>query len=165
MNRLARWVDQQGGQSQFAAAAATAAHSTLVVGVVLVMNMNAELTVEGVSGIGEGRPGLRCDALSRRRRHQNSRTVYLLGLVRVQDWDGIEPALQWLGLLASHQGHVRQGGARSDQDAAEKSNREGSHQTYGTNCSQRANDWRRGASLSGILLSPADRNQHSPGLA
>ena len=87
------------------------------------MNMNAELSVEGVSGIRKGSSGLRRDALAWSRRDQNSRTVDLFGLVRVQYWNRIEAALQRLGLLAGHQGHLRQCRAGSNQDAAEESNR------------------------------------------
>ena len=134
--RGAPWIDQDRRQGEFTTASADAAHAAAIAGVVLVMDMQPELTVEGVGGVVQRFVGFGADGAAGGGVHQDSGAEHLLRLVGVQHRHSVELPLQRLGGLARHQGHIGMGGDRSHQHGADQGEHQRPHRTYGTNCSQ-----------------------------
>ena len=70
------------------------------------MHMNAELTIEGVSGIVQRLIRLGCDSRSGSGVHQDSRSGDDLRLIGMQNRDVIERSVEGACALTSHQGDV-----------------------------------------------------------
>ena len=136
VHRAGPGIDQNRRQGQFATAPAGAAHAAAIAGVVLVMDMQPELTVEGVRGVVQRFVGFGADGAAGGGVHQDSGAEHLLRLVGVQHRHSVELPLQRLGGLARHQGHIGMGGDRSHQHGADQGEHQRPHRTYGTNCSQ-----------------------------
>ena len=83
----------------------------MILGVVLVMHVNAEFTVEGVGGIAQWLIGFGSDGRAGCCVHQNPWSGDNFRLIGVKNWDVIEGAVQRASLLPSHEGDVRGGSA------------------------------------------------------
>lgn len=109
MHRTHTGVDQDGGEGELGTPIGRR-NGAAVGREILVVQMHAEVTVEGEFGIAQALAGFARVGVPGGGGDQNPRPLHFFGLVGMEHRHLVEGAVQGAGPLTGHQGHVGMGG-------------------------------------------------------